>query len=177
MAKTRRRTFDEYLALEYPFNVIADPDGGYVIEYPDLPGCLSQADTMDEVGPMAADARRAWLTAAFEDGQEIPLPSYPEEYSGKFNVRLPRSLHRRLVESAEREAVSLNHYVAQLLGQHDALRAIEQRLDRIEARIEDIHPVSQVKTPGLRRSSDRAAVREVARPESVTAGRRKAAGG
>ncbi|HVX29285.1 MAG TPA: type II toxin-antitoxin system HicB family antitoxin, partial [Nitrolancea sp.] len=90
-----RRSLDEYLALEYPFNVIADPDGGYVIVYPDLPGCLSVADSLDEVCPMAEDARRGWLTVAYEQGMEIPLPSYPEEYSGRFNLRLPRSLHRR----------------------------------------------------------------------------------
>lgn len=88
-----RRSLDDYLKLEYTFNVIADPDGGYVIVYPDLPGCLSVAGSMDEVGPMAEDARRGWLTVAYEHNMEIPLPSYPEEYSGKFNVSLPRSLH------------------------------------------------------------------------------------
>jgi antitoxin HicB len=137
MAAKKRRTLIDYLAMEYPFNVIADPDGGYVIEYPDLPGCLSQADTLDEVGAMADDARRAWLTASYEDDQEIPLPSYPEEYSGKFNVRLPRSLHRRLAANAAREGVSLNHYVSTLLGTNDALRSLESRLEQIESRLAD----------------------------------------
>lgn len=127
---TTRMTLDDYLALAYPFNVIADPDGGYVIEFPDLKGCLTQADTLDEVGPMAAEARELWLEAAYESGIAIPLPSHPEEYSGKFNLRVPRSLHRQLVKSAEEDGVSLNHYVVTLLAQGDAVRQVEQHLDR-----------------------------------------------
>ena len=50
-------------------------------------------------------------------GQAIPEPAPKEEYSGKFVVRLPRSLHRQLVESAEREGVSLNQLVNVALAQ------------------------------------------------------------
>jgi hypothetical protein len=57
----------------------------------------------------------------YEDAAEIPLPSYPEAYSGKFNLRLPKSLHRRLAELAEREAVSLNQLVVSLLAAGDAV--------------------------------------------------------
>ncbi|MBI3977673.1 MAG: type II toxin-antitoxin system HicB family antitoxin [Chloroflexi bacterium] len=110
------RSLDEYLALGYPFHAIADPDGGYVITFPDLPGCITQADRIEEIPAMAEDARRLWLESEYEDGHDIPLPSYPEEYSGKFNVRLPRSLHRQLAEAAQREGVSLNHYVTTLLS-------------------------------------------------------------
>ena len=133
MSDEQPGTLQDYQALEYSFNVIADPDGGYVIEYPDLPGCLTQADTLDEIAPMAAEVRELWIEAAFENGITIPLPSYPEEYSGKFNVRLPRSLHRQLVESAERDGVSLNQYVTMLLSRGDAQHRIEQRLEELTA--------------------------------------------
>lgn len=76
MKTSTRMTLDEYLRLEYPFNVLADPDGGYVIEFPDLKGCLTQADTLDEVVPMAEDARTLWIEAAYEHSIEIPLPQY-----------------------------------------------------------------------------------------------------
>jgi predicted RNase H-like HicB family nuclease len=128
---SKRLPLDEYLALQYRFNAIADPDGGYVIEFPDLPGCLTQVETIDEIPEMAEEARRLWIEATYEDGQEIPLPSYPEEYSGRFVVRLPKSLHRLLAESAEREGVSLNQYVATLLARGDSLARIEQRLDAL----------------------------------------------
>jgi antitoxin HicB len=65
---------------------------------------------------MIADAMRVWIEAALETGQDIPEPRPAEKYSGKFIVRLPRSLHRELVETAEREGVSLNMFVSTVLG-------------------------------------------------------------
>jgi antitoxin HicB len=112
-----QRTLADYLALNYPFNVYADPSGGYVIRFPDLPGCITQVDSFDEIAPMAAEIKELWLETAFDHGYEIPVPSYPEEYSGKFNVRLPKSLHRRLAERAEEEGVSLNQLVVSLLSE------------------------------------------------------------
>lgn len=132
MTTEERKPLEYYLKLEYPFNVIADPDsGGYVIVFPDLPGCLTQIDSLDELPHMVEDVRTLWLETEYELGAEMPLPSYPEEYSGKFNVRLPRSLHRQLVESAERDGVSLNQYVTMLLSRGDAQRGIEQLIERL----------------------------------------------
>jgi antitoxin HicB len=127
---------DRYLALEYPFNVVADPDGGYVIVFPDLPGCMTQVESLDEVGPMADEIRRLWIETEVERGAEIPEPSYPEEYSGKFVLRLPRSLHRTLAEGAKREAVSLNQYVVTLLARGDAQTRVERRVDDVVERLE-----------------------------------------
>ena len=137
MAPTRRPLKD-YFALQYPFQVIADPDGGYVIIFPDLPGCMTQADSVDEIPEMAEDARRAWVAAVYEDGEDVPLPSYPEEYSGKFNVRLPRSLHRSLAEAADRDGISLNQYVLTLLARRDAQAQVERRLDDVVTKLDAI---------------------------------------
>ena len=54
---------------------------------------------------------RGWLEASLESGDPIPEPRQGESYSGKFLVRLPRSLHRRLAEAANDEGVSLNQYI------------------------------------------------------------------
>lgn len=134
MDGSARQPLDYYLNLEYPFNAIADPDGGYVIVFPDLPGCMTQVDRMDEIGPMAEDARLLWLTTTYEQKLEIPLPSYPEEYSGKFNLRLPRSLHRDLAEAAERDGVSLNQYVVMLLSRGHAQSQVERWLAELTDR-------------------------------------------
>lgn len=139
MATTMRRSLDEYLALAYPFNVVADPDGGYVILFPDLPGCMTQVEDAAEIGPMADEIKALWIETEYERGADIPLPSYPAEYSGKFNLRLPRSLHRRLAEGAEREGVSLNQYVVSLLAAAHRERSVEQWLaawDERQHRIE-----------------------------------------
>ncbi len=115
MIDATRRPLADYLALEYRLDVIADPGGGYVIDFPDLPGCMTQIEHLDEVAPMAAEIKELWIETEYDHGHDIPLPTYPEEYSGKFNVRLPRSLHRQLAEAAEADGVSLNQYVVMLL--------------------------------------------------------------
>jgi len=135
MVVSHRKPLDEYLAMEYPFQVIASLDGGYVIRFPDLPGCVSQADDLAEVGAVAEEIRTLWIETEYEAGADIPLPSYSEDYSGKFNLRLPRSLHRRLAESAAQEGVSLNQYVATLLACRDAQVRVERHLEALEAQI------------------------------------------
>ncbi|MEX1195882.1 MAG: toxin-antitoxin system HicB family antitoxin [Dehalococcoidia bacterium] len=125
MTKTRK-TADKYLELNYPFRVDADPDGGYVVTFPDLPGCMTQVESAEEIGQAAEEARRLWIMTECDDGADIPLPSYPEEYSGKFNLRLPKSLHRRLAELAEREGVSLNQLVLSLLAAPTALPVLRR---------------------------------------------------
>ncbi len=124
---------EKYARMAYPINVVADEDGGYVVVYPDLPGCITQVETLEEIPAMAREILELWVESELELGHSIPPPSYPEEYSGKFNLRLPRSLHRRLAESAEREGVSLNQYVVSLLEAGDAVARIEERLDGLEA--------------------------------------------
>ena len=115
-----------YLGLRYPVTIHADPEGGVVAEIEELPGCMTQAETLDDAFTAIEDARQAWIEAAYEDEQDIPLPRDLEEYSGKFVVRIPRSLHRNLAQAAKREGVSLNQYVTDLLArglQGDTMRA------------------------------------------------------
>jgi antitoxin HicB len=119
-----RKDLKFYLNLRYPITIHPDPDGGYVAEIEELPGCMTQAETIDEAFKAIEDARQVWINGTYEMGQDIPLPRDMEEYSGKFMVRIPRSLHRNLVCAAKREGVSLNQYVTNLLAagvQRDAI--------------------------------------------------------
>ena len=127
----RRAPLDEYLAASYPFFVAPESDGGYVITFPDLPGCVTKAANFAEIGPRAEEARTLWLKTVYPDEVEIPLPAGPDAYSGRFNVRLSRSLHQWLVESAAAEGVSLNQYVATLLARGDSQSRVERRLGEI----------------------------------------------
>jgi antitoxin HicB len=81
----------------------------------ELPGCITQADTFEELGGMIADAQKVWIQSALEDGVEVPEPRR-EDYSGKFLIRMPKSLHREIAEAAERDAVSLNLWVTTQLS-------------------------------------------------------------
>ena len=117
MKETKKnKTLAEYLNTIYPFVVYAAEEGGYVAEVEELPGCMTQAETLEELSDGIENARRAWIQLAYEDGMEIPLPGLEQEYSGKFVVRLPRYLHRQLAEEAAREGASLNQFVVTLLS-------------------------------------------------------------
>lgn len=62
-----------YMNLKYEI-VIQPSDDGYVVYIPDLPGCITQCDSVDEILPMIEDAKKGWLEIALEDGVEILLP-------------------------------------------------------------------------------------------------------
>lgn len=130
---TSRRPLADYLAIPYRFGVIAgDPDeGGYVIEFPDLPGCMTSIESLDELVAMANEIREVWLETAYDLGLEIPEPSYPETHSGKFNVRLPKTLHRQLARQAAEEGVSLNQHVVALLAAGNAARTVAAGVERL----------------------------------------------
>ena len=112
-------TVEQYLELPYTIEVTKDESdkyAGWFARVVELPGCMTQADTFEELSVMITDAMTAWLESALEDGESIPLPRSLEDYSGRFVVRIPKSLHRELVEMAEREGVSLNTFVNVALG-------------------------------------------------------------
>jgi len=93
--------------------------GGYLVEFPDLPGCMSDGETVAEALANAAEAQATWLAAMQEAGRPIPMPGadLAEGYSGKWVLRTPRSLHRSLAERAKREGVSLNMLAVALLAE------------------------------------------------------------
>ena len=80
---------------------------------------------------MIEEARRLWLESAYEDGLDIPLPRDLEQYSGKFFIRAPKSLHRKLDRMAKREGVSLNQYLVATLsrsvGMEEARRSVTRK--------------------------------------------------
>jgi antitoxin HicB len=56
---------------DYPFTIrpLTADEGGYLIEFPDLPGCMSDGDTVKEAIRKGADAKWAWITAMREAGR------------------------------------------------------------------------------------------------------------
>ncbi|MCM1266324.1 MAG: type II toxin-antitoxin system HicB family antitoxin [Bacteroidales bacterium] len=116
------KALNDYLKMSYRMEIIEDKDeGGYVVSYPDLPGCMTCGETVESAVANAIDAKKAWMEAAFEDGIEIPEPDHLEDYSGQFKLRIPRSLHRLLAEHSKREGISMNQYCVYLLSRNDAV--------------------------------------------------------
>ena len=113
------KTIEYYMNLPYRLEITPDPyEGGYVASYPDLPGCLTCADTVEQLYENALEAKRIWLEAALEDGVSIAEPVSLDEYSGQFKLRIPKSLHKRLAERSKEEGVSMNQYCVYLLSQN-----------------------------------------------------------
>lgn len=165
---TTRKPLAEYLASAYPFTTVAD-DAGYFVSFPDLPGCITQVERIEDVGVAAAEILKLWLKTAYEHGLEIPEPSAPSKYSGKFVLRLPRSLHRSLAESAAQEGVSLNQYAATLLSAGDAMAAVQRRLAQVEQEIALLREGLQIISNGGSSASEQPALREVGTKRPATA--------
>ncbi len=119
------KTIEAYLAMPYRLEIVPDLDeGGFVGSYPELPGCLTVGETIEEVARNAEDAKRAWLEAALADGVIIREPGSLDDYSGQFKLRIPRSLHRSLAEHSRAEGISMNQYCLYLLSKNDALYGV-----------------------------------------------------
>lgn len=104
--------------LQYLFEIrplAKDEGGGWLITYPELPGCMSDGETPEEAIANGRDAVIAWLKAAEKSGREMPRPG--ELPSGKFIARVPRSLHARLAARAKQEGVSMNALVSAFLAE------------------------------------------------------------
>ncbi len=105
---------------DYPFTIrhlSTEEGGGYLIEFPDLPGCMSDGETIEEAIKNGQDALSCWIAAAKESKRPIPKPGQLEEQSGKWVQRVPKSIHLRLVERAKAEGVSLNTLVISMLAE------------------------------------------------------------
>lgn len=116
------KTLNDYLSMSYRMEIVEDRDeGGYVVSFPELPGCISCGETIDSAVSNAMDAKRAWLEAALADGIPIREPDDLDAYSGQFKLRIPRSLHRSLAEHSQAEGISMNQYCVYLLSRNDAM--------------------------------------------------------
>ena len=62
------KTLNEYMSMSYKMEIIEDQDeGGFVISYPDLPGCITCGETIESAMQNAKDAKREWIRAALEE--------------------------------------------------------------------------------------------------------------
>lgn len=95
-----------------------DKDFGAFIK--EIPHVSAFGATPAEAIKELETAYRLWLEVALEKGDKIPKPlsktENPEEFSGRFSVRLPKSMHMELAEKARKEEISLNQEILYLLA-------------------------------------------------------------
>jgi len=108
-----KKTLEYYMDLPYTFVVQPYKDEyesyfiGKVLE---LDGCFTDGETREEVLENIKVAMEGWIETKLANGFEVPEPVQETEASGKFTLRLPKSLHQRLTFESKREGVSLNQY-------------------------------------------------------------------
>jgi len=125
--------------MRYP--VVIEPGGdttAFGVIVPDLPGCFSAGDTLDEAMAGVEEAAAAWIDATLDAGEPIPAPTPLEhlrqnrEYAGwtfgvisldpallddtieRVNITLPRRVLKRLDALARAAGESRSGYIAQL---------------------------------------------------------------
>lgn len=110
-----KKNLNYYLNLDYTIRVKENDDHSYFAEIEELPGCITEGKNRKEVFALIDDALKAWLETALEEGIKIPEP-VSDDFSGKLNVRLPKTLHRHLAYRAKQEGVSLNTLISTSLS-------------------------------------------------------------
>jgi antitoxin HicB len=120
----------------YPVKIDFDEqDQLYTAEFLDLPGCSASGETVEEAYERAQTAKREWLRLSSQQGLPIPKPSRSEEYSGRFLLRLPPSLHAMLAERAKLQGSSLNQYVVHLLSGAVVGDSVCTQIDQLQRKV------------------------------------------
>lgn len=82
----KKKPLSFYLEQSYPVTLFKEEEGGYTVWIQDLPGCISQGETLEEAMEMIEDARKCWTEVAYEGGYKIALPSetaWPKNWASK----------------------------------------------------------------------------------------------
>jgi predicted RNase H-like HicB family nuclease len=125
--------------MRYPIAIEpGDEATAFGVVVPDLPGCFSAGDTLDDALAEAEEAAAAWIDATLDAGGPVPAPSSLESvrdnpaYRGwafgvinidpallddtteRVNITLPRRVLKRLDARARAAGESRSGYIARL---------------------------------------------------------------
>jgi antitoxin HicB len=101
--------------------VIREEGGGYLVEFPDYPGCMADGATPEDALVEGRDALTSYVETLKALGR--PAPVSGAAYGGQWRQRVPKSLHAALARRAASEGVSLNLLVTTLLAEGLGRRA------------------------------------------------------
>jgi|GEM_PF-2069430 len=132
-----------YLSAPYVRMIIPNAEeGGYLAEVLELPGCITEGDTLEEAYQNLEDAMAGWIETSLEDNRPIPEPVGDKEYSGHFPLRMSTELHRAAALRAMQEGVSLNQWIAGVIAAQIAKENLAEALaDQIAAKITEQIPM------------------------------------
>jgi predicted RNase H-like HicB family nuclease len=106
------------MANKYSFNIEwSEEDQEYLATCPSFPGLTAFGDTEEEALSEGKIALQGFIETCDANAIPLPEPAIKGKFSGKFQLRLPKTLHRLAVLMARTDDVSLNVYIT------DAVRA------------------------------------------------------
>lgn len=90
----------------------------WAVEFPDLKGCCGGGSTIEEAIADAQENKEAYIADLKEEGKKLPIPTTKDDskYSGKFTVRMSKSLHRKVAERADTEQISMNQFITEAIA-------------------------------------------------------------
>jgi antitoxin HicB len=130
-----------YLSAPYVRMIIPNAEeGGYLAEVLELPGCITEGDTLEEAYHNLEDAMAGWIETSLEDNRPIPEAVGDKEYSGHFPLRMSTELHRAAALRAMQEGISLNQWIVGAIAARVTREEIpegwaDQIADRVVRRI------------------------------------------
>lgn len=114
--------FEDYRFEIRPLS--AEDGGGLLISFPDLPGLFSDGDSYEEAIANGREAFVEWIEGWQEMGRKVPLPSADDDIDpAKFVLRMPHSMHLRVMATAAAEGVSANLLLTTIIAEGIAVRA------------------------------------------------------
>ena len=114
-SQNKMKKLDYYMKLNYPYTItpITEDDGEkyFELSIPILPGFKIYEDSVEDLLNNLDDAKRAWFVANLNNHRNIPEPKQTPDVSGRLTLRMPKSLHLKLLNEAQQEKISLNSYI------------------------------------------------------------------
>src|SRR5665213_1740813 len=112
MRTSTKRNTDNYRITIRPLS--KEEGGGYLVEYPEIPGCMSDGETIEEAVANGREALRDCVAVFGESGRKVPKPGIE---AAQWRQRLPRTLYSKLTVQAEHEGVSINSFVTSIIAE------------------------------------------------------------
>lgn len=133
-----------YLQKKYRIEIIPVSDeegGGFIAKLPQFGrmGIIGDGETIEDAIKDLEKSKSLRFKRYIEEGVAIPVPEdeiFIGDYSGKFLVRIPKTIHKELVFAAKTEGVSLNQLAGSILAAglegHNANKSFTKILEEIE---------------------------------------------
>lgn len=110
-------TTTNYNANDYEYRVAwSEEDKLYVGRVTEFPSLAAHGDSPEDALSEIKAVVGYVIEDIVESGDTVPEPLSRKDYSGRFNVRLPKDLHRELAADAARQGVSLNQLIVARLA-------------------------------------------------------------